>query len=180
MSWFPLKLIQYFGSQTFSAWGSVISNDHRIKELRRIHPAGLFSVPPSSWPHGKFCRDTESSGKRPRQLRPQRAKGRWKGSVGGGRGRAAMVLWPPGVPGVNLVWPAGHLQWGVLDRSLPWPSVWPEGSQRFLLLFLTKGSLLSGWPRPPQAQGRLILPPPGSLPCLPHPQWCPCSLKFHT
>lgn len=139
-----------------------------MKALRHVHPATLLGhsqyLPPAS-PMGNSRAHRDFWETCPRQLRSQRAKGRWKGSMGGGMGRAAVVLWPPGVPGVNLVWPAGHLWWGVLDRSLPWPPAWPEGSPRSLLVFLTTAPSSQAGPTLLRPKASLIPPPPGSLLC---------------
>ena len=93
-----------------------------MKELRHIHPVALLGRPQGLPPAGlvgnlqghRVFREACA-----RRLRSQRARGRWRGGVGAGRGRAAVAFCPPGVPGVSLVRPAGHLQRGVLDRRLP-------------------------------------------------------------
>lgn len=176
MSWFPLKLIQYFGSQTFSAWGSVISNDQRIKELRRIHPVTLLGysqcLPPAG-PMGSFAGTQNLLGNVLGSSDPRGPKEDGKEVwVEGGGGQP----WCSD-PQVFLVSIWSDLL-GIFSGE-SWPGVFPDPQcgQR-----AAKGpSCFSSLKAPSsQAQGHLILPPPGSLPCLPHPQWCPCSLKFHT
>lgn len=128
----------YFRFQTFSAWVSLIFNDQWMKGLRNIlllvHLATILGHSQYLPPVGPMG---NSQGEFPRQFRSQRAKGRRKGSMEGGREQGALVLWPLGVPGVILVWPAGLLQ-GVLDRSLPWPQHGLVAAQGPLLLFLTQ------------------------------------------